>query len=325
MIREKMRLIPMTYDKVFKSVLTSIEARDYLSEIISDITRLPKEKIKKDMVFKNSELMVKSINEKRKISDLVVEVKDCVINLEMNKDYYDGLVDRNHEYITKIRESMIGEGKEYKDLKKVIQINFDNYNIYKPDDRVVIKFEMLDEKGNLKEGVGLESYHVILPNVKKKYYNEGSKDKLVKRLVIMLVENSEELEKIIKECQDLRPIGEKVAEISQDKDSLLLYDEEEHKRKINNTLIRMGIEKGWSEARKEGRAKGIEEGLKEGIKKGIKEGIKTGVEKGTEQSLVSTTINLLKEGISPEVIVRVTGFSKEKILTIKKTEIDNEK
>lgn len=168
MPEEKTRIIPMTYDKMFKSVLTSKEARDYLSEIISDITGFPKKNIKRDMVFKNNEHSINSINEKKKISDLLVEVKDNVINLEMNKDYYDGLVDRNHEYIIKIRESMLGEGKEYKELKKVIQINFDNYNIYKPDDRVVIKFEIRDKEKKVEEGVGIESYHVILPNVKEK-------------------------------------------------------------------------------------------------------------------------------------------------------------
>ena len=53
MIEEKVKLIPMTYDKMFKSVLTSKEARGYLVEIISDITGLPKNKIEKDMIIKH--------------------------------------------------------------------------------------------------------------------------------------------------------------------------------------------------------------------------------------------------------------------------------
>jgi len=308
MIEEKFRIIPMTYDKMFKSVLTSKEARDYLSEIISEITGLPKKEIKRDMVFKNSEHSINSISEKKKISDLVVEVKENVINLEMNKDYYDGLVDRNHEYITKIRESMLGEGKEYKELRKVIQINFDNYNKYKPDDRVVIKFEMRDKEKGISEGVNIESYHVILPNVREKYYNEGSKDKLVGKLVIMMAENSEELERIIRSCQDLRPIGEKVVEISQDKESLLLYDEEEHKRKVNNTLIRMGIEKGWKEA--------TEKGIKKGIKKGIVQGRVQGREEGIKEGIINTAKNFLKQGIDINIVASCTGLSIDEIMSL---------
>ncbi len=47
MIEEK--IIPMTYDKMFKSVLKSKEAGKYLIDIIGEITGLPKEKIRKDI------------------------------------------------------------------------------------------------------------------------------------------------------------------------------------------------------------------------------------------------------------------------------------
>ena len=138
------KIIPMTNDRVFKSVLSSIEARDYLIDIISGITGLPKANLKKDMTFVDSEHRISSKNESKKISDLVVEVKDNVINLEMNNTYYKKLVDRNFEYIAKLKSNLIGES--YNKIRKVIQINFDNFNRYN-DDRVVIKFEMRDEKG----------------------------------------------------------------------------------------------------------------------------------------------------------------------------------
>lgn len=161
MLKSNYKVIPMTYDKIFKSVLTSKDTRNYLISIINEITGIPKEVLKDDMKFKNSEMPVSGASEKKKILDLIVDIKDCVINLEMNKYYYEGLVDRNHEYISKIREALIKEGDDYSYLKKVIQINFDDYNIYKPDKRAIIKFEMMDETG-IKEGVNIESYHVIL-------------------------------------------------------------------------------------------------------------------------------------------------------------------
>lgn len=108
-------------------------------DIISGITGLPKAKLKKDMTFVDLEHRISS----KKISDLVVEVKDNVINLEMNNTYYKKLVDRNFEYIAKLKSNLIGES--YNKIRKVIQINFDNFNRYN-DDRAVIKFEMRDEK-----------------------------------------------------------------------------------------------------------------------------------------------------------------------------------
>jgi len=289
MIEEKVKIIPMTYDKMFKSVLTSREARGYLAGLISDITGLPKEEIKRDMVIKNSEHSINSISEKKKISDLVVEVKESVINLEMNRYYYDGLIDRNHEYIAKIRESLVKEGEKYNDLKKIIQINFDNYNKYKPDDRVVIKFEMIDKEKGLEEGVGIESYHVILPNVREKYYNKGSRDELVGKLVIMVEEKYEELERLIEKYTELRPVGKKMVEISRDEELQGIYDAEEHERKVRNSI--MATE----------------------LKKNFFEGLNRGMEKGIVQEREEIVKNMFSKNFDKKTISEITGLSKEEI------------
>ena len=284
LLKEGYKIVPMIYDKVFKGVLTSKETRGYLTNLISNITGIKREDLINNLVFKNNEQQVTGVSEKKKITDMVVEIKDCVINLEMNKEYYEGLMDRNNEYISKIRESIIYEGESYSDVPKIIQINFGNFNYYSPDKRVVIKFEMRDENG-LKEGVNTESYHVILPNAKEKYYNEGSKDELVRELVIMMAEKNEELEKLIQDNMELRKVGEKIVEISNDERLQGWYDEEEHQRKIRNSQMESAIKKSWN--------KGKADELKEGIKEGKKEIAK----------------NLLKEGVDIKIISSSTGLS----------------
>lgn len=283
------KIIPMTNDRVFKSVLSSIEARDYLIDIISGITGLPKANLKKDMTFVDSEHRISSKNESKKISDLVVEVKDNVINLEMNNTYYKKLVDRNFEYIAKLKSNLIGES--YNKIRKVIQINFDNFNRYN-DDRVVIKFEMRDEKG-IKEGVSLESYHVILPNVKEKYYNENNKDDLIGKLVIFVAERDEELQKLIDKHIELRPVGKKLVEISREEEARGVYDLEEHERRVRNSLIEDALEDGWNRGKKEGK----EEGIKE--------------------NKLSVAKKLSEEGISLDIIKKVTNLSDDDIKSLK--------
>lgn len=294
------RIIPMTYDKVFKSVLTSKEVRNYLIDIISSITGIPKKVIRNNIVFKNTEYPINGISEKKKISDLVVEIKESVINLEMNKFYYDGLIDRNHEYISKIRESLVKEGESYTEIKKIIQINFDNYNIYN-DERIVLKFEMMNTDG-IKEGVGIESYHVILPNVKEKYYNKGSKDELIGKLVIMVAEEYEELKKLIDKYTELRPVGKKLVEISRDEELQGFYDEEEHQRKVRNSIMATELKKNFYE----GLNKGKEQGIKEGRAEGMKEGV------------ISTAKNMMKKNIDINTISEVTGLSLEELGKIRK-------
>lgn len=283
------KIIPMTNDRVFKPVLSSIEARDYLIDIISGITGLPKENLKKDMTFVDSEHRISSKKESKKISDLVVEVKDNVINLEMNNTYYKKLVDRNFEYIAKLKSNLIGES--YNKIRKVIQINFDNFNRYN-DSRAVIKFEMRDEKG-IKEGVSLESYHVILPNVKEKYYNENNKDDLIGKLVIFVAEKDEELQKLIDEHIELRPVGKKLVEISREEEARGIYDLEEHERRVRNSLIEDALEDGWNRGKKEGKAEGIRE------------------------NKLSVAKKLFEEGISLEIIKKVTNLSDDDIKALK--------
>lgn len=283
------KIIPMTNDRVFKSVLSSIEARDYLIDIISGITGLPKANLKKDMTFVDSEHRISSKNESKKISDLVVEVKDNVINLEMNNTYYKKLVDRNFEYIAKLKSNLIGES--YNKIRKVIQINFDNFNRYN-DDRAVIKFEMRDEKG-IKEGVSLDSYHVILPNVKEKYYNENNKDDLIGKLVIFVTERDEELQKLIDKHIELRPVGKKLVEISREEEARGIYDLEEHERRVRNSLIEDALEDGWNRGKKEGK----EEGIKE--------------------NKLSVAKKLFEEGISLDIIKKVTNLSDDDIKSLK--------
>ena len=276
---QEAKIIPMIYDKAFKSILTSKEVRSYLIDIIADVIKIDKEEIRKNIVFKQNEHNLLGINEKRKTSDLIVEISYGVINLEMNKDWYDGLFDRNHEYISKIRENILKEEKRYNKLKKVIQINFDNFNIYKTEE-IILKFEMMNEKG-IREKVNIESYHVILPNARKKYYNEGIRNALVERLVIMTMEKEKELEELIEKNMELKPVGEKIIEISRDEELQGIYDRQEHERMVRNSIMSTNLEDSYH--------KGVNKGIKESAKK------------------------MKEENISIDIISRITSLSKEEI------------
>ena len=276
---QEVKIIPMIYDKAFKSILTSKEVRSYLIDIISDVIKIDKEEIRKNIVFKQNEHNLLGINEKRKTSDLIVEISYGVIKLEMNKDWYDGLFDRNHEYISKIRENILKEEKRYNKLKKVIQINFDNFNIYKTEE-IILKFEMMNEE-KIREKVNIESYHVILPNARKKYYNEGIRNALVERLVIMTMEKEKELEELIEKNMELKPVGEKIIEISRDEELQGIYDRQEHERMVRNSIMATKLEDSYH--------KGVNKGIKESAKK------------------------MKEENIPIDIISRITSLSKEEI------------
>ena len=60
-------IVPGTYDTVFKSIMQNENCRDFLIEIINYCTKIPKDVLKKELIIRNSELLVTNLNEKRKI------------------------------------------------------------------------------------------------------------------------------------------------------------------------------------------------------------------------------------------------------------------
>ena len=109
MLLNKDKVITMMSDAVFKSVLQDRSCEDYLVDLIEGITKINKDYIKRNLVFKNSELTKEEIEEKGKITDLLIELQGNIINLEMNKYYYDGLFNKNDMYVTKIKEGIISK------------------------------------------------------------------------------------------------------------------------------------------------------------------------------------------------------------------------
>lgn len=161
---EEVKVIPMTYDYVFKSVLS--ENKEYLARILSNILNIDKDYILDNLVYKNTEHAKLSKKDKRKISDLIVEVENMKINLEMNKGYYKSLTHKNNMYIYRLILGIIKEKEEYINYDKmIIQVNFDVK--WKFRDKLITKFEMIEKETGI---ILKESYPLIY---KVEYYNRN--------------------------------------------------------------------------------------------------------------------------------------------------------
>ncbi len=300
MVEEKNKVIPMTYDMVFKSVLQDKESEGYLIDLINGITGIKKEYLKGNIVFKNTELQKDEIKEKKKATDLIIEVKENIINLEMNKNYYNGLFEKNDRYIDKIKDGLVSKGDKYIKQKKLIQINFDDFERF--DERIVIKFRMMDEeKGLIRSdyvyNTDVEIYHINLKRINKMYYNKNKLNKFEKELLLMTLDNEEELTKTSKGCKEMEKVAEKISRVSREEELEGIYDVEEQEKFIRDRIR--------AHAATEGFEQGLEQGLESGIEKGIKEGI------------ITVAKNLIKQGTSEEVISSCTGLSISKIKDLK--------
>lgn len=294
-------VVPATYDIVFKSVMQDESCRDYLVEILHECTKLDKSYIKKNMVIRNSELSVKNVNEKRKITDLIIDIENNIINLEMNRYYYDGLIERNDIYLNSIRNLRLGE--EYVNMPKVIQINFNNFDMY--DDRTIIKFMIMDEEKHIKKTENYEKYHINLNRIRQKYYNKEKLSMFEKRLLILCLDKKEKLKKVSSGDEIMKKVEEKILTISEEDAMILCYDIEEHREKVRRAVTRTEVRIATEKAV----GKAVEKATKKAIKKGIKEGIKEGKREGK----VETAKKLLKNGVDIKIISTCTGLSIDKI------------
>ncbi len=283
-------VIPASYDPVFKALLTAEECREYLADLIHIVTKIPKAVIMKDMEIKNSEHMKSHVKEKGKVSDLIVDVENNRINLECNREYYDGLFSKNNAYQHKLAAEQLLAGENWVDEKKIIQINFDYFSRF--DERTIIKFMIMDVERNLIETENYEKYHVNLDLILGMYYNKNDKlSKEEKKLLLLALNTKKEIEEIVKGDDVMEKAGKKLTELSEDEELIGMYDKELMETKIRNTMIRS------AEIHAE--------------EKGIKQGI--------EQNQKQVVINMLNNNYSYSQIREITGLSEVEVKAIEET------
>ena len=62
-----------------------------------------------------------------------------------------------------------------------------------------------------------------------------------------------------------------------------------------------------------GKREGLQQGLEEGLARGLEQGLEQGLQQGLQQVKKLTAKKLKEENISIDVIIRVTGLTKEEI------------
>ena len=280
-----------TFDPVFKSIMGNCP--NYLADLISNITGIDKNLIKKTFKEKNVEYKVSNALERKKTSDFIFQCRGYIINLECNNEYWEGLIERNEAYFSKIKGELLNKGEQYSKNIKVIQINFDNYKEY---EKALGKELISDFK--IRNGIGLietESsikYHINLYKIKERYYKGEDLTRLEKELLILTLDDYKEIIKISEGDEILMEVRDKLYELTNDIDNIGLYDPEKRRKEEEE----LKIEYHSKLARKEGLEKGIE--------------------KGAEQRERSIAKNLLKEGIPIDKISKYTGLSEKQIANL---------
>ena len=276
-LRRKGEIVPATYDCIFKAIMK--KCPKYRADLTSRLTGIPKNLILNTYQEKNTEYVVDNALEKGKVSDVLFGLEGYIINYEFNNRNWDGLVERNDAYLGKVKNDVMSKVKSYASIPKIIQININNFYCF------LSRENLLDFKSRDKYGI-IESdkwgkLYINLKLIREKYKRGLNLSKLEKELLILTLTNVEEINKLAKGDEELMEVAKELKNLSYDIDTIGLYDEEEERKRIENTKLINAEEKG--------------------IKKGAKEREKT------------IAKNLLKIGVPIKDIVKATGLSRSQV------------
>ncbi len=115
----------------------------------------------------------------------------------------------------------------------------------------------------------------------------------------------EELNRLGERSSDMKQVANHFLELSASEQDRLL---EEHREKS-----RLVLHNQREYAREEFQRKMREQAIKEGITQGMEKGMK----QATEQNMKQVALQMLKEKIDMDLISRVTGITKKKVLKLK--------
>ena len=288
-LRRKGEIVPATYDCIYKAIMRNCPK--YRADTTSNLTSVSKKIILNTYKEMNTEYVIDNVLEKGKVSDVLFKVKGYVINYEFNGRKWDGLIERNDAYLGKIKNDLIRKAKSYTSMPKVIQININNFYCFLSKENL-LEFKSRDKYG-IVESDKWGKIYVNLKLIREKYDRGLELTKLEKELVILTLTKVDEIEKIAEGDEELMEVANELKRLTNDAYTIGLYDEEEERRRIENSIKITA--------------------KKQGLKQGLKQGVKQGIKQGASNEKKSIAKNLLKDGLPIPKVCEYTGLSKSQI------------
>ena len=280
-LRRKGEVVPATYDCIYKAIMR--KCPKYRADTTSNLTSVSKKLILNTYKDMNTEYVIDNVLEKGKVSDVLFEVKGYIFNYEFNNRKWDGLIERNDAYLGKVKNDLIRRAKSYASMPKVIQININNFYCFLSKENL-LEFKSRDKYG-IVESDKWGKIYVNLKLIREKYDRGLNLSKLEKELVILTLTKVDEIDKLAEGDEELMEVAKELKRLTNDAYTIGLYDEEEERRRIENS-IKITAKK---------------------------QGLKQGVKQGASNEKKSIAKNLLKDGLPIPKVCEYTGLSKNQI------------
>ena len=277
--------ISIVSDSLFKTMFLNSKRLKYSAKLISLVVDVEFDYLLNNLQLIKNELDKEVISTKNQRCDYIANIRDSLINIEVNNNATIEVLERNIEYSHKLYASRIRVGSKYT-YNQVIQININNFS-FKDNENTIDYFYMKNQEGKaLNEKIIY--VNIYLPNNYRKWYNEGKESLTeLERYILAIAE------------PDVR-VSEEISE----GDIFMEDTVKEIKEFCLEEDLRESYDKEWADI-SQGRLEGRREGHIEGKKEGLKE--------GKEEQIKIDAVNLHKNGVTDELITKSLNITQEQL------------
>ena len=294
---EKTKIINLSYNAMFKAVFSNNKA--ILAKLIEAILEYCKMNIDingKEIIIKNNELPISNYKDKQLICDYIIKLNETTdLNIEINRYYYPGLIERNMTYSFKIYYQHFNAGDDYKEFEiyNLIQVNFNKFDKYNTKPINIHYLIDIDDSNNILSK-SIRIINIDIENCYNLVYNNSKKEEIT------------ELEKLsaIMHCEYLEDISSILESVGLDMDN---------KKKFINDVLEASNDKDVQKAVK------LEDSIDYRFELVEEEALKRGFEQGTKETKRDMIKEMLKQKLDYELISKVSGKSINEIKEIEKS------
>ena len=271
---ENDNFVSLLADSTFKYMFK--DYRDFFKKVIKLTTNVD---ISEYELY-NNEINSGNIARDYRLDILLKKDNDFII-IEMNKNADKRTLLKARKYLYAIAGGGLVEGEEFKKMRTIL-INFNNSKYKNDKEAISVGYDLINEKYNdvIDE---IKIYDIYLASLKNVRYN-GSNEKET-YLAMFRAESFEEMRDIANGNEEALKVVEELERLSENDEFRVLYDAEKMRRKEINSA----------------RLDGYDDGYENGITKGKEEGAK--------EEKIEIAKNLIKKGVSFEIVSESTGLS----------------
>ncbi|WP_010402003.1 MULTISPECIES: Rpn family recombination-promoting nuclease/putative transposase [unclassified Wolbachia] len=291
-------------DVAFRRIFGTEKNKDILIHFLNDILDFTGKNTIQDIEFLSTIQDPDIASKKQSIVDVLCRDStgvQCIIEMQVAKTK--GFEKRAQYYAAKAYSRQADKGDQYHNLKEIIFIAIADCILFPDKSEYKSKHTIRDENTNEHDLKDFYFIFIELPKFPKT--KEDQLSSIVEKWVYFFryadETSEEELERIIGSDLIIKRAYEELNRFNWSEKEFIAYEQEIKRIRDEQAVLAQKLDDAKHEGRQEGR--------QEGIQIGEERGIQIGKEEGKVEGKIEVAKNLLKAGISIDVVSQTTGLS----------------